>query len=195
MGLHEALRDAQAQGFLGPGPVEGAVAHALSFVDAVGDAASVLDLGSGGGLPGLVVAAACPAARVTLLDASERRTDWLSRAVARLGWDQQVEVVPGQAEVLGHDPRWRASQAAVVARSFAPPLVTAECAAGFLTDGGRLVVSEPPVPDASRWPADHLKSLGLRAVPWPDRRVMVLVQVHPCPIDVPRSRWVRGRTS
>jgi hypothetical protein len=193
--VQDALLDAQARGFLGPGPVEAAVAHARSFVDAVGDATSILDLGSGAGLPGLVVAAACPAARVTLLDASERRTDWLRRVVTRFGWDEQVQVVLDQAEVVGHDPRWRTSQAAVVARSFAPPLVTAECAAAFLTEGGRLVVSEPPAPDASRWPADDLDYLGLQTIPWPDRRVMVLVQVRPCPVDVPRPRLVRGRTS
>lgn len=191
----DVLRDAQAQGHLGPGPVDGALDHASSFVDAVGDAASILDLGSGGGLPGLVIASACPAARVTLLDASERRTDWLCRVVARLGWGGQVQVVLGRAEALGHDPVWRASQAAVVARSFAPPLVTAECAAAFLIDGGRLVVSEPPAPSASRWPAEHLVALGLQAVSWSDRRVAVLTQVRPCPVEVPRPRLVRGHTS
>ena len=82
--------------------------------------------------------------------------------VARLGWGEQVQVVLGRAEVLGHDPVWRASQAAVVARSFAPPMVTAECAAAFLTDGGRLVVSEPPAPSASRWPAEISRRWGCR---------------------------------
>jgi 16S rRNA (guanine527-N7)-methyltransferase len=50
----------------------------------------------------------------------------------------------------------------VVTRSFGPPSVTAECAVGFLqSPGGRLLVSEPPTPDAGRWSVDGLGLLGL----------------------------------
>jgi 16S rRNA (guanine527-N7)-methyltransferase len=53
----------------------------------------------------------------------------------------------------------------VVARSFGPPAVVAECAVGFLRLGGRLVVSEPPeegtVP--SRWSGEGLDTLGFSA--------------------------------
>ena len=53
----------------------------------------------------------------------------------------------------------------VVARSFGPPAVTAECAVGFLRSGGRLVVSEPPGDAegdgaADRWPRSGLEELG-----------------------------------
>ena len=98
-----------------------------------------------------------------MLDASVSRTDWLRRVVGRLGWGARVHVVTGRAEVLAHDERWRGSQDAVVARSFAPPLVTAEVASALLRLGGRLVVSEPPTPDPTRWPAAALADLGLRA--------------------------------
>jgi 16S rRNA (guanine527-N7)-methyltransferase len=49
-----------------------------------------------------------------------------------------------------------------VARSFGPPAVTAECAAGFLPVGGLLVVSEPPADDEpeGRWPPAGLAELG-----------------------------------
>jgi 16S rRNA (guanine527-N7)-methyltransferase len=50
----------------------------------------------------------------------------------------------------------------VVARSFASPGVTAECAAPLLRLGGHLVVSEPPSGDpADRWPSGALGQLGL----------------------------------
>ena len=48
----------------------------------------------------------------------------------------------------------------MVARSFGPPAVTAECAVGFLRPAARLVVSEPPGEEASRWPAEGLEQLG-----------------------------------
>lgn len=173
--------------------------HARGFVDPMADPIAevtrVLDLGSGGGVPGLVIAALLPGATVTLLDASVSRTDWLRRVVGRLGWSDRVQVVTGRAEVLAHDDAWRGSQDAVVARSFAPPLVTAEAAAALLRIGGRLIVSEPPRPDPARWPAAALADLGLREEPWPDRRYAVLAAIASPRPEIPRARLMRGHTS
>jgi 16S rRNA (guanine527-N7)-methyltransferase len=167
------------------------VAHAEGFLPPLVSAQRALDLGSGGGVPGLVIAAARPNVELVLLDASERRTDWLRRAVIRLGWADRVRVVTARAEELARDGAWRGSQDAVVARSFAPPLVTAECAAGFLRVGGVLVVSEPPAAGADRWPAPALDQLGLRRTDRGDPSFAVLEQCSPCPDDVPRRRVVR----
>ena len=191
-----ALEEARARGFVGVGQgVDALAEHARGFVGPIAEASRVLDLGSGGGVPGLVVAALLPDATVTLLDVSVGRTDWLRRVVGRLGWGDRVEVVTGRAEVLAHDEVWRGRQDAVVARSFAPPLVTAEVAAPFLRVGGRLIVSEPPQRDPARWPADALDELGLRALPWPDPRYALLEAVASPRSEIPRARVVRGRTS
>ena len=86
-----ALAEAQARGFVGDGQDLDALAdHARGFVGPIAGATRVVDLGSGGGVPGLVIAALCPAATVTLLDASVGRTDWLRRIVGRLGWRERV---------------------------------------------------------------------------------------------------------
>ena len=199
--LLAALDEGRQRGFLGPDQAPEVVARhaagfALALEPALGGAGRVVDLGSGGGVPGLVLALVLPAARLTLVDASVSRTDWLHRIVRRLGLADRVEVCHERAEVLGHDPDWRETQNAVVARSFAPPLVTAECAAPLLGLGGRLVVSEPPAdrrPD--RWPADELAELGLRALTWPETAYAVLEKTAPSPPEVPRPRKVRGRTS
>ncbi|HET9601410.1 MAG TPA: RsmG family class I SAM-dependent methyltransferase [Acidimicrobiales bacterium] len=193
----DLVAEAQARGFLGADlDLDRAVAHAHGFCPPIVDARRVLDLGSGGGLPGLVVAAALPGSGVTLLDASVRRTDWLRRAVNRLGWSDRVAVVTGRAEVLAHEPRWRGSQDAVVARSFAPALITAECAAPLLRPGGRLVVSEPPSPrHPGRWPDGALAGVGLTVVPWHDAAYAVLARTLPCPDIVPRAKLVRRNTS
>ena len=183
--IDEVLVEAQRLNFLGPASIVSHRRHAQAFLGALRPAASILDLGTGGGLPGLVIAEAFPESTVILLDARERRTDFLRRAVSRLGWNERVLVLTGRAETLGHDPTWRAMCAAVVARGFGGPGPTAECAAPFLAVGGQLVVSEPP-PDSmsvgARWPAAPLAELGLEADDeQPNTSVRSFTQVAPCP--------------
>ena len=140
-------------------------------------------------MPGLVVASALPEADVVLLDASTRRTDFLRRAVGRLGLVERVRVVTARAETAGHDPVWRGAFDAVVARSFGEPAVTAEAAAPFLRAGGQLVVSEPPEPALERWPPDGLALLGLiRDATATGAGLASFTQVDPCPARFPRRR-------
>ncbi|WP_251858551.1 16S rRNA (guanine(527)-N(7))-methyltransferase RsmG [Herbiconiux sp. L3-i23] len=61
---------------------------------------SVADIGSGGGLPGLVLAIARPDVHFTLVEPMERRTDWLSEQVQSLGLEN-VDVRRARAEDLG----------------------------------------------------------------------------------------------
>lgn len=165
------LERSRQLGFLGPGPVEAHIPHALAFASASHpDPARALDLGAGGGLPGLVLAASVwPATRWTFVDANLRRTDFLREAVEALGLHERVAVITERAEVVGHDPEHRNAYGLVVARSFASPAVTAECAAPLLQVAGRLVVSEPPDVDLStRWPVGPLAEIGFGA---PEARV------------------------
>lgn len=55
------------------------------------------DIGSGAGLPGLVLAAARPDATLVLIEPMERRVDWLTAEADRMGLDN-VEVVRARAE-------------------------------------------------------------------------------------------------
>jgi 16S rRNA (guanine527-N7)-methyltransferase len=159
--LVTVLAEARRLGHLGGESVDAHIAHARRFLAAVPDGTrSVLDLGSGGGIPGLVLASDRPEWNVVLLDRRSQRTDFLRRAVGRLGL-HNVGVVTGEAAVVAHHGEHRGCYDVVVARSFGPPAATAEAAAGFLRPGGVLVVSEPPEPHAGRWPADGLATLGL----------------------------------
>jgi len=119
------------------------------------------DLGTGGGVPGLVLAACWPAATGALVESSTRRCAALARWVDELGMQARVQVLAGRAEVLAHDPEIREQFDLTTARSFARPCVTAEIATGFVRVGGLVVVSEPPEPAASRWPPAALEALGL----------------------------------
>lgn len=190
--LVRVLWEARHRGFLGPGAVESHIAHARAFVAAAGtEPRRFLDLGSGGGIPGLVCALAWPSASGVLLDASERRTRFLEEACAALGVRERVAVVRARAEDAARDPDLRCGFTVVTARGFGPPAVTAECGGAFVEMGGLLVVSDPPEPDARRWPDAGLALLGLAREEGPADggsgvRLMRLRRV--APLD---GRWPR----
>lgn len=193
--LTAVLERARRLGVLGPGPIDTHVAHAAGFVNAltsIPPGSLVVDLGSGAGIPGLVVAEARPDLELVLLDAMEKRTALLDDAVAVMGLGGRVRVVTGRAEVLGRDDAWRAMAAAVTARSFGAPAATAECAAPLLRQGGVLVVSEPP-DGRDRWPAEGLVELGLVAGPSNVTGMKVLVQERACPDRYPRRDGIPAK--
>jgi 16S rRNA (guanine527-N7)-methyltransferase len=182
------IGDAQNLGFLGPGPVDRQVDRALDLYGVLGgDVRLAVDLGSGGGLPGLPLAVANPAVQWILLDGSVTRCRWLTSAVSQLGLDDRVSVVAERAEVAGRS-NLRGSADLVVARSFAAPAVTAECGAPFLRTGGRLVVAEPPGGQPGRWEVEGLETLGLALGPSVSEPTayQVLQQTTPCPTRYPR---------
>ena len=190
------LERSRELGFLGPGPVDDHVEHALGFAEVVGEEPeAVVDLGSGGGIPGLVLAGGWQATSFVLLDSNERRTAFLREAVAALGWVGRVEVLRLRAELAGRDGGLRGRFSVVVARSFGAPPVTAECAAPLLRIGGRLVVSEPPG-DVERWPTEGLGLVGLRMLGRFEARgagFVVHEQVEACPDRYPRREGVPAK--
>jgi len=163
-GAHQALVAAltaiQARGAIGEASIERAIEHALHYVRRIpADVARVADLGSGGGLPGLVVAVYRPELEVTLVERRHTRADLLRRAISSLGVERQVAVLADDVAVLIR--RSPGSFDAVTARSFAAPEITARCAAALLRPGGVLIVSEPPEDEPTRWPAVLLAEVGL----------------------------------
>jgi len=166
--LMQVLAEARRSGFLGPGDSISHVRHAEGLArvveDAIGSAggpAEFCDLGSGGGVPGLVMLRRWADARCTLIEVGRRRCQALREAVDRLGEGDRCRTLEGRAEDLGRDPDVREHFPVVIARSFDRPAVTAEVAAALVAVGGLLVVSEPPEgPVQERWPAEHLAELG-----------------------------------
>lgn len=196
--LRAVLARQRARDLLGPAPLDDQVAHSRGFAALVPTVPRrVVDLGSGGGLPGLVLATACwPEAEVALLDGSQRRCTYLELAVAELGLGPRVTVRWGRAEEVGHEPGWRGRADVVVARGFGAPAVTAEGAAPLLAVGGSLVVSEPPGAGGERWDGAGLSRLGLELVEI--RQVggagyARLRQVVACPPPYPRRPGVPAR--
>ena len=130
--LESVLLTAQERGFVGPGPIETHIDRALDLADAIRvPIGPALDLGSGGGLPGLPLALAWPETMWFLLEGSTKRARFLLEAAGQLGLSDRVTVVAERAEDAGHG-RLRGRCNLVVARSFGAPAVTAECGAPFL---------------------------------------------------------------
>lgn len=73
-----------------------------------------LDLGTGAGFPGLVLAAANPSACFTLVESRKRRVDWLKRCIAHLELDR-CQVLGERLETVASFPA-----TAITARAFAP---------------------------------------------------------------------------
>lgn len=88
------------RGLLGPSEVARLwgrhVLNSAAVADLVADGETVVDIGSGAGLPGIPIALARPAARVTLVEPLLRRADFLSELIEELGLD--VTVIRGRAE-------------------------------------------------------------------------------------------------
>ncbi|MEJ7583456.1 MAG: RsmG family class I SAM-dependent methyltransferase [Acidimicrobiales bacterium] len=199
--LVTVLEASRAKGFLGPGPSEDHIEHASGFARAALAAqprspTRALDLGSGGGVPGLVLASLWwPATVWVLLEASLRRCEFLADVLPALGLHHRVEVRQGRAEDLGRSPDLRGACDLVVARSFGPPGVVAECAAPFLALGGLAVVSEPPGGRSPRWVPAGLSLLGLRYETARSQlfSFALLRAEIPCPGQFPRRNGVPAK--
>ena len=103
-----------------------------------GEPLSLVDVGSGGGMPGLPLKIAFPHLRVTLVESVGKKADFLRQTVADLGLDQ-VEVVAERAETAAHDAQHRDAYDWATARALGPLPLVVELCAPFLAPGGLLV--------------------------------------------------------
>ena len=173
--LLSVLESLRERGAIGELSLPDAVAHAASFVAAIPpEAERLLDLGSGGGLPGLVIAVRRPDLALVLTERRERRADLLRLAVSRLGIGDRVGEMTGDVRTLGRSTELMSSFDVVTARAFGEPLWTLSCAVPFLGQHGLVIVSEPPASaavgaDERRWPRGELERLGfvLDPIPFP----------------------------
>jgi 16S rRNA (guanine527-N7)-methyltransferase len=104
-------------------------------VPALRNAGTIADLGTGGGFPGLALAAVLPQAQVTLVESVGKKCKFLRRAADEVGLDN-VTVVNARAEAWHDGLR---TQDVVTARALAPLNVIVEYAAPLLEDGGTFI--------------------------------------------------------
>lgn len=125
---------------------------------------SWIDVGTGGGLPGLVLAILRPDVRWALLDATRKKADAVRAFAAELQL-RNVEVVTGRAESQAHEAAHREQFDGVVSRAVAPLATLVELCRGFVREGGIIAaVKGPAWADEVSAAGTALDTLGLEVV-------------------------------
>jgi 16S rRNA (guanine527-N7)-methyltransferase len=121
----------------------------------------VLDIGTGGGLPGLALALKTPELTFRLVDAREKKVRAVQEVADDLGLEN-LKTVSERFEVLAHKAGYRKQYDVVTARAVAPLPVLLEYASGFLRIGGRLYAWKgPEYPEELKASAKAQHILGL----------------------------------
>jgi 16S rRNA (guanine527-N7)-methyltransferase len=197
--LYELGRLISAWPGLVAGPPEDLIEDSLVLLDHLGAARRLVDVGSGGGLPGLALKLARPELAMTLVEADQAKAAFLVQACARLDL-HDVDVVARRAEEVGHDPRYREAFDLAVARALAPMPVLVELCLPFVRVGGRLLAQKTEKEDID--PALHaIQVLGgvlEKVEPAPSAAratgtIVVVAKAHPTPARYPRRPGVPNR--
>jgi 16S rRNA (guanine527-N7)-methyltransferase len=99
----------------------------------------LLDVGAGAGFPGIPLKLAAPRLKLTLMDGTGKKVQFLQEVVAKLGLTN-TRVVQGRAEEMGRDPGFRGQYDLVTARAVAPLNTLAEYLLPFVRRGGHAVI-------------------------------------------------------
>lgn len=160
--LERILREAQRVGALSNAPVAEIINHAKWFADAIPHTArTAVDLGSGAGVPGLIVALYCPHLSLHLVDRRVGRTDVLVRAVHALNLVDRVTVRCSEITDMTKDSTWAKHFDVAMSRGLGPPIQTLNLSRDLVKPGGAIIISEPPPDSDSRWDQQQVRALGL----------------------------------
>ena len=178
----------------------------LPLLEDVPDGGAVADVGSGGGLPGVVLAICMPHLEFTLIEATGKKAEFLRIVKGELGL-KNVRVVNDRAEALGADgARHRGMYDAVVARAVVAVAVIAELcvplaanpkgrggagtAPGDEPGGQVLLIKGQKAPEemAEAKQALHMLHVShVGTVETPTGRIVVLEKMRPTPAKYPRK--------
>ncbi len=162
----------------------------------------IIDVGTGAGFPGIPLKIICPTIRLTLLEATAKKVQFLEHIVAQLGL-QNVAVIHGRAEELGHDPQHREQYHWAVARAVADLPVLIEYLLPLVQVSGRVIAqkgeSAPAEAQRSEWAFTQLGGQLRRLVPvdlrgLAETRYLVLVdKVAATPGKYPRRPGIPSK--
>jgi 16S rRNA (guanine527-N7)-methyltransferase len=167
-------------------PAEAATRHVvdalagLPAVDAAPDG-PLADVGSGGGLPGLVLATMRPGRETHLIEATARKAAFIAEAAAELGLDVRVHAARSEDLARGE---LRDACACVVARALAPPPVAVELCLPLCKPGGRVVLWSREAADEKL--AFAATALGGQVIQAECPGVLVIGALSPTPVRFPR---------
>lgn len=189
-------------------PVEAVRRHILDSLVAVAALRdrgidAFVDIGSGGGYPGLPLAAAVPARRALLVDSVGKKARFLATAAAATGLGSSVDAFAGRAEILAADDRHRERWPAVVARAVGSLAELAELGLPLVARDGVLVAWKRGTIDAELEAAGPaIAAVGgappivipaVHGIGLDDHRLVIVAKVRPTPAAYPRDPAVRRR--
>jgi 16S rRNA (guanine527-N7)-methyltransferase len=157
---------------------------------------SLIDVGTGAGVPGLPLKILLPDIRLVLLDSTAKKAEFLHHVRRKLGLDS-VEIAVGRAEEVAHQTQYRERFDMVVSRAVAPLPTLVELTLPFCAVGGSLIAqkkgaTDPEISRATRaitLLGGHLKEVkrvDLAEFFAEERRLVVIDKVSPTPQQYPR---------
>ncbi|KAF4367606.1 uncharacterized protein LOC115708844 isoform X2 [Cannabis sativa] len=157
---------------------------------------NLVDVGSGAGLPGVVLAIACPGWEVTLMESMKKRCVFLEHVVGQIGLSN-VQVVRGRAEDLGQNLLFREQFDVAVARAVAEMRILAEYCLPLVRVGGLFVAAKGHNPEAEVMNAERaIGTMGASILqvcsvesqsPHGQRTAVVCLKARPTPRKYPRD--------
>ena len=164
---------------------------------------SLIDIGSGGGFPGLVLAIAQPTMAVALVEATGKKARFLSEAITILSLDQRVQVFNQRAELMAHNAAYRRRFDYATCRAVGTLATVLELTLPFLKTGGVALIQrsaaqaqmeeKPALKEVKRLKAE------LIGIVYPDEKVLTkarailqLQQKNPVPNIYPRP-WPKPK--
>ncbi len=161
--------------------------------------ATVVDVGSGAGFPGIPLKIARPGIRLTLIEARRKRVDFLTHLIETAGLSD-VQVVWDRAENVGRTAQHRESYRVAVARGVAELAVLAELCLPLVEVGGVMVAQKgPEVAEEVAAGSVAVETLGGRVerlvgarlpAGFGDRTLVVVCKVSHSPAMFPRRPGV-----
>lgn len=103
---------------------------------------SAVDVGTGGGFPGVIWKLACPRLRLLLIERKPRKVTFLRRLKALMGW-REVEVFDGDAQVAATLERYRRAFVVAATLAVGPPSETGPLVGPFLSEDGIFATVTP----------------------------------------------------
>ncbi|MDB9345272.1 16S rRNA (guanine(527)-N(7))-methyltransferase RsmG [Nodularia spumigena CS-586/05] len=128
------------------------IAPQRQFIPSLSENASIIDIGTGAGFPGIPVAITVPNCTITLLDSTRKKINFINESLTQLTLSNAKTLV-GRAEEIGHHPQHRKTYDIALIRAVSNAAVCAEYTLPLLKHGGLAVIYR------GNWTEEETKSL------------------------------------
>lgn len=174
----------------------------LCYQDLIPENAHVVDVGSGAGLPGMILSIARPDLHMVMLDSLSKRVKFLRETIQALSL--RAEAVHARAEDAAHNPIYRAEFDVATSRAVASLPVLLELCVGFLREGGHIIAYKGPTVEEEiaiaknafgqlSLSSPRILSISIPSTNW-EHKLLVTQKTAPTPLLYPRKAGLPGKS-